>query len=173
MSLVATSSVIQYKHIPHVRLLSRRDIPSVSTDVLNRVPLKRDHVERRGGRKRREKVRKGKKEKREKRRRTTCRSTDIAKAGEDTSGGFAQTGNGRTERERRRNIPMHRAPWHRYCISGTLQSPLPEPVDYLADNRAAATYLSSLSLFFSLLWLLISFCAFQIYYHPAPRASPY
>ena len=32
-----------------------------------------------------------------------------------------------------RNIPMQRAPWHRYCISGTLQSPLPKPVDYLPD----------------------------------------
>lgn len=30
-------------------------------------------------------------------------------------------------------IPMQRAPWHRYCISGTLQSPLPKPADYLPD----------------------------------------
>lgn len=46
-------------------------------------------------------------------------------------------------RKGRRNIPMHRAPWHRYCISGTLQSPLPGPVDYLPDNHAAATYLTT------------------------------
>lgn len=87
MSLIATSSVALFSiNTFHTSdCLSLRDIPSVSTNVLNGVPLKRGRVE--GARKRCEKVRKeGKKEKW----RRTCRSADIAKAGEDTSGGSAQ-----------------------------------------------------------------------------------
>lgn len=54
-------------------------------------------------------------------------------------GGEGREGRGETAEEQkggkgRRDIPMQRAPWHRYCISGTLQSPLPKPADYLPDH---------------------------------------
>lgn len=57
MSLVAAPAAdafIQYKHIPHVRLLS--------TNVLNGVPLKRDGVMRQGSEKKTRKSEKGKRE---------------------------------------------------------------------------------------------------------------
>lgn len=123
--------VISHKHIPHVRPLSHRDIPPIC-NVLDREFKERP-------RRTRARVRSGeeKKNKEEtKRKRGTFTSADIARK-EDV---IAR----RSKRARKGKGVIPRQREHR-DIATALAAPCSlhyrRPVDYLADNHAAATYL--------------------------------